>query len=103
MLQRLRAGTASADRALAALRRVLPPEVASEVWSATLRGSTLTAFVHTAAWGTRLRYVIPGLKEALEAELGSPVEDVKVKVRGDTSRRGQAPSATEGPGPFSEK
>lgn len=91
MLQRLRAGTADAERTLAALRRVLPPEIASEVWSASHRGTTLTAFVHSAAWGTRLRYVIPGLKGALGAELGVPVEDVKVKVRA-IPRRGQPPS-----------
>ena len=76
----------------AALRRVLPPEIAREVCSASQRGTTFTAFVHTAAWGTRLRYVIPGLKAALEAELGEAVEEVKVKVRG-IPRRGQASSA----------
>jgi hypothetical protein len=92
MLQRLRHGTAAADRTLAALRRVLPPEIAREVWSASTRGNTLTAFVQTAAWGTRLRYVIPGLRAALEAELGAPVEEIKVKVRAMT-RRGQSPSA----------
>ena len=81
LLQKLRQGTADADRTLAALRRVLPPEIAREVWSATRRGDTLTAFVQNAAWGTRLRYVIPGLKGALAAELGGAVEDVKVKVR----------------------
>ncbi len=81
MLQRLRAGTAGADRTLSALRRVLPPEIAGEVWSASQRGTTLTAFVNSAAWGTRLRYVIHGLKDALGAELGAPIEDVKVKVR----------------------
>ena len=81
MLQRLRAGTADAERALAALRRVLPEELAREVWSASLRGGTLTAFVRSAAWGTRLRYVIPAKLAALSAELGTPVEAVKVKVR----------------------
>lgn len=101
-LQRLRTGTADAERTLAALRRVLPPEIAREVWSASRRGTTLTAFVHSAAWGTRLRYVIPGLKAALEAELGGTVEEVKVKVRA-VFRRGQAPSGKEGTVPFSEK
>ena len=81
MLQRLRAGSAEAERALAALRRVLPPEIAREVWSASQRGTTLTAFVRSAAWGTRLRYVMPGLRAALGAELGSAIDDVKVKVR----------------------
>ena len=81
MLQRLRAGSAEAERTLAALRRVLPPEIAREVWSASQRGTTLTAFVQSAAWGSRLRYVMPGLRDALGAELGSAIEDVKVKVR----------------------
>lgn len=92
LLQRLRAGTAEAERALAALRHVLPAEIAAEVWSATLRGSTLTAFVRTAAWGTRLRYVAPKLLPEIAAALGVPVEEIRVKVRSDM-RRGQSPSA----------
>jgi hypothetical protein len=81
LLQKLREGSAEADRTLAALRRVLPPEIAREVWSASHRGDTLTAFVQSAAWGTRLRYVMPGLTGALSAELGAPIGVVKVKVR----------------------
>ena len=92
LLQRLRAGTAEAERALAALRHVLPAEIAAEVWSATLRGSTLTAFVRTAAWGTRLRYVAPQLLPEIAAALEAPVEEIRVKVRSDM-RRGQSPSA----------
>ena len=91
MLQRLPAGTAAADRTLAVLKRVLPPEIAAEVWSASLRGTTLTAFVHSAAWGTRLRYVIPGLRGTLSAELGAPIEEVKVKVRAKPEPRGRSP------------
>ncbi len=81
MLQKLRAGAADAERALVALKRVLPPEIAREVWSATIRGTTLTAFVRTAAWGTRLRYVAPKLVAALGEELGTAIEEIKVKVR----------------------
>jgi hypothetical protein len=92
MLQRLRRGTADADRTVAALHSVLPPEIAAEVWSASLRGTTVIAFVRTAAWGTRLRYVVPKLMDALAAELGATVEEVKVKVRADP-RRGRSPSA----------
>jgi hypothetical protein len=66
---------------------VLPAEIAAEVWSASLRGATLTAFVRSAAWGTRLRYVIPKLTDALSAELGVAVTEVKVKVRADVSKR----------------
>ena len=81
MLKRLRSGTLEAERGLAALHAVLPPELAREVWSAALRGTTLTAFVSTAAWGTRLRYVASKLLVPLAAALGSPVEEIKVKVR----------------------
>jgi predicted nucleic acid-binding Zn ribbon protein len=81
MLQKLRQGTAEAQRTLAALRAQLPPEIAQEVFSASLRGATLTAFVATAAWGTRLRYVAPKLLDGLAAALGTPVEEIKVKVR----------------------
>src|SRR5262245_27739561 len=81
MLQKLRAGTVQAERTLATLRAELPPEIAQEVFSASLRGTTLTAFVATAAWGTRLRYVAPRLLDGLGAALGVPVEEIKVKVR----------------------
>jgi hypothetical protein len=81
MLQKLRAGTAEAERTLAALRAQLPPEIAQEVFSASLRGTRLTAFVASAAWGTRLRYVAPKLMAGLGAALGTPVEEIKVKVR----------------------
>lgn len=92
VLKKLRTGTAEADRVLAALRGVLPPDIAREVWSASLKGSTLTALVHTAAWGTRLRYVASKVAVPVSAALGSPVEEIKVKVRA-SPRRGQTPSA----------
>ena len=88
MLKRLRTGTLEAERCLAALRALLPPELAREVWSAALRGTTLTALVSTAAWGTRLRYVAPKLAGEVAARLGAPVEEIKVKVRA-APRRGQ--------------
>jgi len=81
MLQRLRSGAADADRALAALRQALPPELAAEVWSASLRGTTLTAFVRSAAWGTRLRYVAPKAVPRVAETLGQAVDEIRVKVR----------------------
>jgi hypothetical protein len=93
MLKKLRAGTAEAERSLTALRSVLPTELAREVWSASLRGTTLTAFVQTAAWGTRLRYVSSKLTGPVAAALGAPVEEIKVKVRAGP-RKVQTPSAT---------
>ena len=95
MLQRLRTGAAEADRALAALRGALPPEIAAEVWSAALKGTTLTAFVRSAAWGTRLRYVAPRVAPQVAGALGVPVEEIKVKVRAAVERRGRTPSATD--------
>lgn len=81
VLQQLRTGAAEADRALAALRQALPPEIAAEVWSAALKGTSLTAFVRSAAWGTRLRYVAPGVLPRVAQALGRPVEEIRVKVR----------------------
>jgi len=81
MLQRLREGTRDAERTLAALKRVLPPELAAEVWGAVLRERTLTILVRSAAWGTRLRYVAPRITSALAAELGVAIDEIKVKVR----------------------
>lgn len=92
MLQKLRAGAAEAERTLAVLRSRLPPEIAQEVFSASIRGATLSAFVANAAWGTRLRYVAPKLLPELAQALGTPVEEIRVKVRA-RPRSGQAGSA----------
>jgi len=81
MLQRLREGTADAERTCMALKSILPAELAEEVWSAVLRERTLTVFVRSAAWGTRLRYVMPGITDVLAARLGTAIDEIKVKVR----------------------
>ena len=82
--------TARTFRNKAGLRGALPPELARQVWGASLKGTTLTALVHTAAWGTRLRYVASKLTAPVAAALGAPVEEIKVKVRAEP-RRGQTP------------
>ena len=46
-----------------------------------MKDGTLTVLVHSAAWGTRLRYQAPLFKDALAAELGNAIERVVVKVR----------------------
>ncbi|MGH8130570.1 MAG: DciA family protein [Steroidobacteraceae bacterium] len=81
MLQRLREGTADAERTCMALKSILPAELAEDVWSAVLREKTLTVFVRSAAWGTRLRYVMPGIADMLAARLGTAIDEIKVKVR----------------------
>ena len=81
MLRRLREGTAGAERTLAVLKQQLPPEIAAQVFGASLKDGTLTVLVRSAAWGTRLRYVVPELTDRLAAGLGGAVEKIKVKVR----------------------
>ncbi|HLG53324.1 MAG TPA: DciA family protein [Steroidobacteraceae bacterium] len=81
MLQRLREGTAEAQRTLQGLRRHLPPELSQQVWGAIARDGTLTVLVRSAAWGTRVRYLAPRFKDALASELGIAIDRVRVKVR----------------------
>jgi len=83
MLRRLREGTADAEHTLMSLRRVLPSDLSTEVWGAVLRGGRLTILVRSAAWGTRLRYAAPAAAKALAAELGTAIDEVKVKVRAE--------------------
>jgi len=81
MLQRLREGTAEAERTLEGLRRHLPLALSEQVWGAVARNGTLTVLVRSAAWGTRLRYQAPQFKDALAVELGIAIDRVVVKVR----------------------
>jgi hypothetical protein len=81
MLRRLREGAVEADRTLAVLRQVLPPEIAARVWGAVLKDGTLTVLVRSAAWGTRLRYLVPEFADKVAAALGATIDKVKVKVR----------------------
>jgi len=83
MLRRLREGTADAERTLMSLKRVLPSDLAANVWGAVLRDAKLTILVRSAAWGTRLRYAAPEAAKALAAELGTAIDEVKVKVRAE--------------------
>lgn len=81
MLKRLRDGTRDAERTLSVLKEMLPPEVAEQVFGASLKDRTLTVLVRSAAWGTRLRYLAPDITDRLGARLGGTIEKLKVKVR----------------------
>ena len=81
LLQRLREGTAGAERTLTVLKRLLPPEIAAQVFGASFKDGTLTVMVRSAAWGTRLRYVAPEFTDRLGAGLGGAIDKLKVKVR----------------------
>jgi hypothetical protein len=83
MFKRLREGTRDAERTLSVLKAHLPPEVAAQVFGASLKDGTLTVLVRSAAWGTRLRYLVPEFTDRLGAGLGSTIEKLKVKVRAE--------------------
>ena len=81
-LERLRSGSETAGRTLAALQRALPEDVASHVFAASLDGDgVLTVLVDSGAFATRLRYLLPGLTPGLAAALGSPIARASVRVR----------------------
>ena len=81
MLKRLREGTRGAERTLSVLKEHLPPELADQVFGASLKDGTLTVLVRSAAWGTRLRYLAPEFTDKLGTGLGGAIEKFKVKVR----------------------
>ena len=80
-LATLAAGAAAAERQLGMVRRHLPSDLAPRVFATVLQDRTLTLLVRSAAWGTRIRYLLPPLQPAFEAELGTTLERIVVKVR----------------------
>jgi len=81
-LERLKAGSEAANRTLVALQRNLPPELAGHVFGATLdEDGLLTIVIDSAAFATRLRYLLPEALPATAEALGTPVERARVRVR----------------------
>ena len=81
MLKRLREGAQGAERTLSVLKQHLPRELADQIFGASFKDGTLTVLVRSAAWGTRLRYLVPEFTDRLGAGLGGAIEKLKVKVR----------------------
>lgn len=81
VLERLRQGSAQANRALLAVREALPDGLGEHVWGAAVRERTLTVLVASAAWATRVRYHAPGLREDVGGKLDAPIDRVQVRVR----------------------
>ena len=85
-LERLKTGAEAANRALVALQRALPANIALHVFGATLDPEgVLTVLVDSGAFATRLRFLLPELLPALAATLEEgaitrPV--VRVRPRG---------------------
>ena len=84
LVERLRQGSAEADRALLAVRGALPDDLGERVWGAAVRDGTLTVLVASAAWATRIRYHAPGLKDDVGGQLRVALQKVQVKVRPPT-------------------
>lgn len=70
----------SGDRLLAALRRALPADLAAHLGAAHLRDATLVLVADGPAWATRLRFLEPELKAALDARTRRVVRRVQVRV-----------------------
>ncbi len=81
LVERLRQGSAEADRALAAVRSALPEGLGERVWGAAVRDGTLTVLVTSSAWATRVRYHAPELKDDVGERLGMALQRVQVRVR----------------------
>ena len=91
----------SGDRVLAALRRALPADLATHLSAAHLRDATLIVVADGPAWATRLRFLEPELKAALDARTRRVVRRVTVRVgppprsrraRPARSRRARSPT-----------
>lgn len=80
-LKSLQDAAMAASRTLEEVRECLPEPLRAKVWSASLRGQTLTLLITSAAWGARLRYLNPPLCETAGVRLGRPVSKVVIRVR----------------------
>jgi predicted nucleic acid-binding Zn ribbon protein len=85
-LERLKEGARAAERTVAAVREVLPPDVAGHVWGASTAAGTLTVLVDSAGWATRVRYAVPELLQGVGERLGEPLAKVAVRVRPPAAR-----------------
>lgn len=70
----------SGDRVLAALRRALPADLAAHLVGAQQRDAELLIVADGPAWATRLRFLEPELKAALDARTRRVVRRVVVRV-----------------------
>jgi hypothetical protein len=79
-LEEIKRRLATRSTVLATVQSVLPATLAAELVSAGLEGGRLTLGAGSAAWASRLRYVIEPLKPALAAALDAEISAVKVRV-----------------------
>jgi hypothetical protein len=79
-LEELKRRLATRYTVLTGVQSALPAQLAAELISAGLEDGQLTLGASSAAWASRLRYVIEPLKPALAALLDAEISVVKVRV-----------------------
>jgi len=79
-LAELSAAAHAAGRLCAALQRALPPDLRPHLRGAHLRDATLVVLVDGPEWATRLRFLEPELKAALDARTRRAVNRCAVRV-----------------------
>lgn len=62
------------------INMLLPLHLQNQVRLQSMSPLGWTLQTHSSAWATRLRYVLPGLRQQLEAELKQPVPELKLRV-----------------------
>lgn len=73
------------------LQALLPPHLQAYARFKSLSPQVWIVQTDSAARATRLRYVLPGLRQQLEAELKQPVPDLKLHVEPPVAARSPAP------------
>jgi hypothetical protein len=68
------------DRLTGAVRELLPPALARHCRGTALRAKTLTVFVDSSVWTTRLRFYQHNIKNGLGRRLGADIRRMQVKV-----------------------
>jgi hypothetical protein len=79
-LEELTRRLATRSTVLARVKTALPAEIANELVSAGFEEGRLSLGASSAAWASRLRYVIEPLKPTLAAILEQEISVVKVRV-----------------------
>lgn len=73
------------------IKALLPPSLQEQARLKSLSPQCWILQTGSSAWATRLRYVLPGLRQQLEAELKQPVPELKLRVEPRTGAPAKRP------------
>lgn len=68
------------DAVLAGVRAALPAPLAAQVAAAGFEDGRLSIGVTSAAWASRLRYALPGVRAEIAVKLGAEIDSVRIRV-----------------------